>query len=199
VHLWPDILKAPIGQTIEDLPGYFACSAIAALTTGLPTQQGFTNLAISGFLGFNHSSRYFDEDQLNIMADGGTMLLAQDGPNQPLYVRHQLTTDRSAIKFQEFSFTKNVDFVAKFLRTTYAPFIGQYNIVDSTIDTLQRTGEASIGFLRDRTRLPKIGGVIRNGSLSSIAEDTTQIDTVNMTFTCSFPVPLNNVDITLQA
>ena len=198
VHTWPDILKAPVGLSIEDLPGYFAGSVVAALVTGLPTQQGFTNLSVSGFLGLDHSSKYFSESQLDIIADGGNFILAQDGPNQPLYVRHQLTTDRSAIKFQELSVTKNVDFIAKFLRTTYAPFIGVYNIVDSTIDTLKTTATAAISFLKEKTIFPKIGGVIRSGSLILIEEDPTQLDTVNMRFGFQIPLPLNNIDIVIE-
>ena len=141
VHVWPDSLEAPVGQSIYDIPGYYGCCSIAALTTGLPTQQGFTNLAVSGFLGFKHSTRYFTEEELDNIADGGTLIFAQDGADQPLYVRHQLTTDRSAIKFQEYSITKNVDFIAKFWRNTYAKFIGQYNIVDTTMDALKTTGD----------------------------------------------------------
>ena len=198
VHTWPDVLKAPVGQSIEEVPGYYAGSVVAALVTGLPTQQGFTNLSVSGFLGLNHSTKYFSEAQLDVIADGGNFILGQDGPNQPLYVRHQLTTDRSAVKFQELSVTKNVDFIAKFLRTTYAPFIGVYNIVDTTMDTLQATATAAITFLKEKTVFPKIGGVIRSGSLSLIEEDPNQLDTVNMRFSFQIPLPLNNIDIVIE-
>ena len=198
VHVWPDSLEAPVGQSIYNIPGYYGCCSIAALTTGLPTQQGFTNLAVSGFLGFSHSTRYFTEEELDNIADGGTMIFAQDGADQPLYVRHQLTTDRSAIKFQEYSITKNVDFIAKFWRNTYAKFIGQYNIVDTTMDSLKTTAGAGIKFLKDNTRIPKFGGVIRSGNLKSIKESDTQIDTVLIGFSFSIPVPLNNIDITIQ-
>lgn len=198
VHVWPDILKAPIGQAVYDIPGYYGCCSVAALTTGLPTQQGFTNLAVSGFLGFQHSTRYFTEEELDNIADGGTMILAQDGEDQPLYVRHQLTTDRSAIKFQEYSITKNVDFIAKFWRGTYAKFIGQYNIVDTTLDALKTTASAGIKFLKDSTKIPRFGGVIRSGSLVSIKEDETQIDTVLIRFKFGIPVPLNHIDITIE-
>lgn len=198
IHTWPDIVEAPVGQSIVDVEGFYVGAAIAALVTGLPTQQGFTNLSISGFLGLKHSTRYFTPTQLNTMADGGTFIMEQDGPQQPLYVRHQLTTDRSAIKFQELSVTKNVDFIAKFLRTTYRAYPGQYNIVDTTMDELKATATGAIAFLRDNTRLPKIGGVIRSGELKSIAESETQIDTVNMRFGFSIPIPLNNLDITIE-
>lgn len=198
VHVWPDSLEAPVGQTIYAVPGYYGCCSIAALTTGLPTQQGFTNLAVSGFLGFEHSTRYFTEEELDNIADGGTMIFAQDGLDLPLYVRHQLTTERSAIKFQEYSITKNVDFIAKFWRNTYAKFIGQYNIVDTTLDSLKTTAGAGIKFLKDNTRVAKFGGVIRGGNLVSIKESDTQIDTVIIRFSFSIPVPLNHIDITIQ-
>lgn len=198
VHMWPDVLDIPSGQDIIKAPGFYGPAVVAALTTGLPTHQGLTNLAVSGFLGLDHSTRYFSEEQLDIIADGGTMILAQDKPGLPLYVRHQLTSDRSSIKFQEFSVTKNVDYVAKFLRAQHRPFIGQYNIVDTTLDAIKTTGQALIDFLKNRTRLAKIGGVIRSGSLKSIKESETQIDTLLVTYNCNMPIPLNNIDITLE-
>lgn len=198
VHVWPDVLKAPIGQTTYDVPGFFATCSIAGLTSGLPTQQGLTNLAISGFLGLDHSTRYFTEEELDNIADGGTMILAQDEESTPLYVRHQLTTDRSAIKFQEYSVTKNVDFIAKFWRQTYARFIGQYNIVNTTLDNLRTTGNAGIGFLREKTKVPKFGGVIRSGQLVSLVESETAIDTVEIRFSHGIPIPLNHIDIVVE-
>lgn len=198
VHIWPDVLQAPVGPTLYDLPGYYGACAIGALVTGLPPQQGFTNLSISGFLGLNHSSGYFTDEQLDLIADGGTMILAQDGPQQALYVRHQLTTDRSAIKFQELSVTKNVDFIAKFLRNNFSSFPGEYNIVDTTLDELKTSAVAQIAFLRNDTRRPKIGGVIRSGELVLLEEDVNQIDTVKMRFRFNIPIPLNNLDITTE-
>ena len=197
VHTWPDILQAPVGQVVEDLPGYYAGPVVAALVQGLPTQQGFTNLSVSGFLGLQHSTGYFTPEQLNTIADGGNFILAQDGPNQPLYCRHQLTTDRSAIKFQELSVTKNVDYIAKFLRTTFASFIGQYNIVDTTFDELSATAQGAINFLKSNP-LPKIGSVIRGGSLTQLAESEDQIDTIIMRFSFLIPIPLNYIDITIE-
>lgn len=198
VSLWPDTLKIPVGQTVEDLPGFYGCVAIAAITTGLPTQQGFTNLTLSGFLGFLHSTKYFSEDQLDAIADGGTMILGQAGPEQPLFIRHQLTTDRSSIKFQEFSVTKNVDFIAKFMRDTYKGFPGVYNIVDTTLDELRGVAKGALTFLKDNTRLPRIGGVIRSGNLALLEESEDQIDTVIMRFKFNIPIPLNNLDITIE-
>jgi hypothetical protein len=144
VVVWPDEVKGPVGSEIRTLPGYFLGAVVGALTTGLPTQQGLTNLAVGYFTGVKHSTKYFDRDQLNTIAGGGIMIFAQDVLDvSALYVRHQLTTDTSAIKFQEYSITKNVDFIAKFVRNNHRQFIGQYNIVDSTFDDLKSNATGS--------------------------------------------------------
>jgi hypothetical protein len=197
VITFPDVVRIPEGAIIRELPGFYLGCAIAALTTGLPTQQGFTNLTVSGFLGFVNGSDKFEEEQLDSIADGGVMIFDQEVPEAPLFVRHQLTTDRSAIKFQEYSVTKNVDFTAKFMRNAFKDYIGVYNIVDETLDELKGTAQSVITFLRDETVQPAIGGVIRSGNLVSIAEGTN-IDTVAMRFRLDIPIPLNNIDITIQ-
>jgi hypothetical protein len=94
--------------------------------------------------------------------------------------------------------TKNVDFMAKFIRTSYKSPIGKYNIVDTTMDYLKTVAQADIKFLRDRTRLPYIGGNIRSGELKSLVEDPDQIDTVGMKFAFVIPIPLNYIDIEME-
>lgn len=198
VLVWPDEVRGPVGSTVRTLPGYFLGATVGALTTGLPTQQGLTNLSVSYFQGVRHSTKYFDRDQLNIIAGGGVMIFVQDVLDvTALYVRHQLTTDTSAIKFQEYSITKNVDFIAKFIRDNHKQFTGQYNIVDSTFDDLKSNAVGLMKFLKENTRLPKIGGVIRGGKLSKIEQDTVNIDSIIEKYNIDIPVPLNNLDITI--
>lgn len=197
VITFPDIVKIPEGAIIRELPGFYFGCAVVALTTGLPTQQGFTNLTVSGFLGYINGSERFEEDQLDNIADGGVMIFQQEVAEAPLYIRHQLTTDRSAIKFQEYSVTKNVDFIAKFARNSFTQYIGKYNIVDSTLDELKGTAQAVIKFLSEETKQNAIGGVIRSGRLVSL-EEGTNIDSVLIRFSFDIPIPLNNIDITVQ-
>jgi hypothetical protein len=198
VMVWPDQVKGPVGSEIRTLPGYFLGATIGALTTGLPTQQGLTNLSVGYFTGVKNSTKYFDRTQLNVIASGGVMIFAQDVIDvTALYVRHQLTTDTSAIKFQEYSITKNVDFIAKFIRNNHKQFIGQYNIVDSTFDDLKSNATGIIKFLSEQTRIPKFGGVMTSGRLQSIEQDPQNIDTIIERWVIGIPVPLNNLDITI--
>jgi hypothetical protein len=198
VNVWPDTVKSLVGSVVESLPGFYACSAVAAATTGLPSHQGFTGLELSGFLGFEHSTGYFKSDFLNTIADGGTFILEQAGEETPLFVRHQLTTDRSAIKYQEYSVTKNVDFISKTIRNQFKPFLDGYNIYEGLFEQLKTTAKSVIVFLKESTIAPKIGGAIRSGELTKIAEHETQIDTVVMRFKFAIPIPLNYLEITIE-
>jgi hypothetical protein len=197
VIAFPDTVKIPEGSVVKELPGFYLGCSVGALTTGLPTHQGFTNLSVSGFLGLVNGSDRFDEEQLDTIADGGTMIFDQEVPEAPLFIRHELTSDRSAIKFQEYMVTKNVDFIAKFMRNAFKDFIGTYNIVDTTFDDLKLTSTSVIRYLKDETILPKIGGVIKGGNLTKL-EEGTNIDTILMRFKLDIPIPLNNIDITVQ-
>jgi len=198
VFVWPDVVRGPVGSEIRDLPGFFLGATVGALTTGLPTQRGFTNLAVGYFQGVRHSTKYFKGTDLNTLASGGVMIFVQDvlDVSAP-YIRHQLTTDMSAIKFQEYSITKNVDFIAKFIRSNHKKFIGPYNIVDNAFVDLKTEATAEMKFLKEKTKLPKIGGVINSGKLVSLLQDPVNIDSVIERYSIDIPVPLNNLDITI--
>lgn len=198
VMTWPDIVSLPAGNTVRPLPGYFLGCSVGALTTLLPTQQGFTNISVALYTGVTHSTKYFTNAQLNELASGGVMIFIQAILNvSALVIRQQLTTDLSSIKFQEYSITKNVDFIAMFIRQQQAPFIGKYNIVDNTFDALKTSASGIIKFLKNDTLQPKIGGVISSGSLTSIVQDPANIDGILEAFALNIPIPLNNLDVTL--
>lgn len=198
VITWPDVVVVPNGPNLVQVPGYFLGCSVGALTTALPTQQGFTNQNVAIYTGVVHSTKYFSDTQLNVIAGGGVMVFAQKTLNvTALFIRHQLTTDTSAIKFQEFSITKNVDFIAKFIRSAHQQFPGKYNIVDNAFDDLKTNASAIITYLKDSTKLPKIGGVIKSGSLTSAVQDPANIDGILESWSLDIPIPLNNLDITI--
>jgi hypothetical protein len=196
VSVWPDVLAVSVNSLAVQVPGYFAGPVIAALTAGLPSQAGLTNLLITGFIGRANSDDLFSDDQLDIIAGGGNMILTQSVPGAALAIRHQLTTDLSTIFFQEYSVTKNVDLIASFFRVVYKPFLGVYNITDGLMDLLKTKGEGGLSFLKSQ-RVPRLGPPIRSGALSRIEESLTQPDTVEIDIDINVPLPLNNIKLTL--
>jgi len=196
VHTWPDILAVSVNAVATKVPGYFAGAVLAGMTAGLPSQAGFTNLSLVGFVGRENSDDRYTDTQLDVIAGGGTLILDQPVEGAALGVRHQLTTDVSTIFFQEFSVTKNVDLIARFFRGLYAPFIGIYNITEALLDMMKTRGEGGLTFLKQQ-RAPRVGAPIRSGSLTRIEESLTQPDSVEVDIDVNVPLPLNHVTVTL--
>ena len=196
VHTWPDVLAVSVNGVATKVPGYYAGAVLAGLVAGLPSQSGFTNLAVTGFVGRENSDDKFSDTQLDTIAGGGNFIFTQPVAGAALSIRHQLTTDLSTIFFQELSVTKNVDLIAKFFRGLYRPFLGIYNITDTLLDLLKTRGEGGIQFLKDQ-RANRVGAPLRRGNLSRIQESSTQPDTVEIDIEITVPLPLNNVKLTL--
>lgn len=196
VSIIPDILAVSVNGVAKKVPGYFAGGPLAGMTAGLPSQAGFTNLTLVGFVGRENSDDRFSDTQLDTIAGGGNLVLVQAVADAPLAVRHQLTTDVSTIFFQEFSVTKNVDLIARFFRGLYKPFIGIYNITDGLFDLLKTRGDGGISFLMAQ-RAPRVGAPLRGGQLTRIEESADQPDSVEIDIDISVPLPLNNIKLTL--
>ena len=196
VSMWPDVLAVSVNGLATTVPGYLAGAVLAAMTAGLPSQAGFTNLSVAGFVGRANSDDRFSDTQLDVIAGGGTLIFTQPVPGAALGIRHQLTTDVSTVYFQELSVTKNVDLVSRFLRQLFAPFLGSYNITESLTDLMKTRGEAGISFLTSQTA-PKVGAPLKSGSLTRIEQSATEPDGMEIDVEGDFPLPLNNVTITL--
>lgn len=198
LSLWPDVLAISVNSAVVKVPGYLAGAAITGMTAGLPSQQGFTNLSLVGFVGRENSDDRFTDAQLDIIAGGGNFVLTQPVPGAALSVRHQLTTDLSTIYFQEYSVTKNLDLISKFFRALFRPFLGIYNIDSTLLDMLKTRGQSGIDFLKSQSQ-PRVGAPLRGGQLSKLEESTSQPDSVEADINCDLPLPLNNVNLRLLA
>jgi len=196
ISIWPDVLEVSYGGAVVEVPGYFAASTFCAYVTGLPSQQGFTNMGIVGFIGLKNSNDRYTDEQLNVIAGGGNLVLVQDVAEAPLRVRHQLTTDVSTILFQELSVTKNIDFISMFLYNSKKKFIGQYNVTTELVSVLKTVGDSTLQYLKE-AKIPKFGAPLRSGELLSVDESETEIDTVAEVYDINGAIPLNKIRITL--
>lgn len=192
--MWPDVLAVSVNGQATEVPGFFAGGPLVGMVAGLPSQAGFTNLTLTGFVGRANSDDRFTDAQLDVIAGGGNLILVQPVANAALSVRHQLSTDMSTIMFQELSVTKNVDLISRFFRTHFKPFIGLYNITDGLMDLLKTRGEGGITFLMNQ-RAPRVGAPLTKGQLTRVEESTTSPDTVEIDIAAGVPLPLNNLSI----
>ncbi len=129
-----------IGTTLDGLevivPGYYAATSVAAMVGQYSVATPFTNLPMNGFTRPSGSSDRFTEQQMATAAAGGVYWIIQDTIGQPLFSRHQLSTDMSNTKTKELSVVKSVDLVAKKLRAVLRPKIGRNNITKGLITEL---------------------------------------------------------------
>jgi hypothetical protein len=188
-----------VASTPEDAdvqPGYYLAAVVGALTAGLPSHQGFSNLGIAGVDKINNSSRYFSDSQLTELSDGGWFVFAQATESSAPYCIHQLTTDPDTLESGEYSLVKNFDFIALFFQDILDDFLGEYNINEETLGFLNQALETGIDVLKLR-RFAKIGAPINNASVTSLEESSSSADTVEIYMDVDMPKPLNTIELHL--
>lgn len=192
VHVWPDVCIVD-GRM---LPGFYLACAVAGMISGLPPHQGFTRLSIAGIEGVMHASDYFNREQLDLIADGGTFIFTQDNPSAPPVVRHQLTTDMSTVELRELSFGKNFDYVSYIAKDVMDRFLGQYNITPATLGILETALRAVLESLKLYS-LPKIGSPVLDYKVTLVKQLDDIRDRVEMYAEIDFPYVLNTIGLHL--
>lgn len=190
VHVWPDVCV--VGE--RELPGYYLACAVAGAVGGLPSHYGLTRLSIAGIDGLKHAGDYFNKEELNLIADGGTCIFVQAAQAAPPHIRHQLTTDRSTLEFQELSFVKNFDYVSYICRDAMDVFLGKWNITPSTLASLETALRGVLETLKLDNQ-PKIGSRILGYDIISVAQLQDVRDRVEMYCKVDFPYPLNTIGL----
>lgn len=194
VHVWPN--RCVVNS--QELPGYYLCCALAGGIGGLPSHQGFTRLSVSGIDAVRNANDYFNNDQLDTIADGGTLIFVQASSTAPPHIRHQLTTDRSTLEMQELSFVKNFDYISYMCRDTMDAFLGKYNINKSTLATLRTALGAVLETLKLDTS-PKIGSRVIDYAITKVEQHADMRDRVEMYVDLQMPYPLNTIGVHLRS
>jgi hypothetical protein len=177
--------------------GYHLAAMIGGFTCTLPPQQGFTNIEVVGADDVSRTIVDFNESDLDAMAGGGIWLMTQQGRGNPVYSRHEVTTDPTNINYREDMVTRNVDAISYYFMNLLKPFIGKYNVTSETIETLRATILEGIDTLKS-VRISQLGGQVLAGtSLTYLAQHTTLKDRVTAKISLSLPYPMNNIDLTL--
>jgi hypothetical protein len=194
-NVWPDVVGVPVGETVQNLPGYYLAAGIAGLVGEERPQQPLTNLRLAGYASLENSNLYFSESQLRIMSAAGTFIIVQDSSGAPLRIRQQRSTDTTSLFTNEDSILRTVDYVAKFLRNELEPYIGKYNITPAYLDTLKIVLEGLYARLQEQT---EVGPTILAGQTIELAQSESELDHVDITVRIEVGIPANFIDVLLQ-
>lgn len=205
--MWPDLCVvdgvvdgslaravATVPTAAPALPSYYLACVVAGLSSALPSHQGLTNMGVASIASLLDSTPYFSETQISAISNSGWMVFQQDTEEALPYIVHQLTTDVSTLEFSEFSMVKNFDYVSRFMAGILQPFIGPWNVNDSTLGFIASALNTGITSLKSATRV-RIGAPINSGKLVSVTASTVSKDRAVAKMQVDFPAPLNTAEL----
>lgn len=184
-------------QAVSDegdlVPGYYLAAAYAGLKSSVVPHQPITNVILSGFSAIPRVLENFSIDELNEIASGGTMIVAQDTTRGPIYVRHQITTDMTDANHSELSITTNLDAITKFLRSWIKPMIGRHNITPEFLIQLETLARQRLDFY-SQSLLRVMAGppIVELGTIVAIQDPNSRTG-VLMEIPLTLPYPANNI------
>mgnify|MGYP006282795933 CR=1 FL=1 len=196
-HIWPPSYNSDYtdwdGTVIDsaELDGYFYCAQAVAQAQQFYPQTPHTNQPLVDTRSLNYSNEYFTPTQLNIMAGGGTYIIAQDEEDTAPYCRMQCSTDVSTIEKRELSITKAVDHTAKFMRTVLRRFIGKNNITPQFLKQITMIADTVIARQVDDKVL------LQNSKVTRVEQDENQADQVIIEVELDVPYPVNYIKVKL--
>lgn len=186
----PDKAVAAVDGLDTQIEGFYLAAALAGKFSSIAPSQPMTEETLAGFRGVIGSSDRYSELQLKVMSGGGLMVMYQEKKDQPIRVRHQLTTDVSTIEKRETSITRAVDYASIFLRTGLKNFIGRFNITTTVQDAVSIVLEGLGTFLVKQ-------GVLLGFTVNSLRQSADAPDSLEVDVTLEVQYPLNNIRITL--
>lgn len=192
-NIWPDT----IGTGGVDVPGYFLGAAVAGAVSGIPPQQGLTNLQIIGFDDASRTTEYFTDAQLDTIAGGGGFIVTQSELGM-IYCRHELSTDPTDLNTRELMRAKVVDSASYTFLSLLAPYVGQANISPYMLAQMRTVVLSGIDFLSQQIPSAELGPIMISAEIAELRQHPTLRDRIIVRLSpTEFPFPLNNPDLTL--
>jgi hypothetical protein len=179
----------------------FIAAEIAGLRTAVAPQQGLTNTEVASVAAAPAMYIKYNEDELNKIAANGSFVITQEYQDGPRFIRHQLTTDTNRGNlYYEDSVGVNVDEISFQVKHALRPYIGRRNVNPETIRDIF---EDMFTILEDHTyvepALSSIGPALIGFSDLRVAINDTFKDRIDVTAKLNVPLPLNVIDVTLNA
>ena len=181
-------------------PMYIAAE-IAGLRTAVLPQQGLTNTEIALVSSAASMFTKYTGDQMNMIAANGSFIVTQEFEDGPRFIRHQLTTKSdSGNLYYEDSVGVNIDEISFQVKSTLRPYIGRRNVNPETVVDIFYD---MFDILSERTDDPGVGNSIGPALIGFtdlvVKIDDTFKDRINVSAKLEVPLPLNVIDVTLNA
>lgn len=192
VAVWPD----QVGEGGTLMAGYYLAAAIAGLASGVVPHQPLTNVEVAGFDDFTRSYAYFNETQLNRLAEAGTWIVTEDRDGTP-HTRHGLTTDNTDLNRREEMIRRNVDSISYLFYRRLKPYIGRANAQPGMLRVLGYETRAIITYLKGNGYTNELGGQLTDATIRTLQIHPLLKDRIELVIDLVVPAPLNNIELHL--
>lgn len=200
VNVWVDNGTRLIDGVVTVIPARFIAAEVAGLRTSVPAQQGLTHTEIQSVTDAPNMYVRFTSDDLDRAAAAGTFIITQEAESGAVYIRHQLTTEtEGGSLYYEDSVGTNLDNISFKVKDALTGFVGKKNVTQRTLDEIHN---AVWTILNDETQTDHDStvGPALNGFDDPVVEaHATLKDRVEVYARLEMPLPLNNLDVTLEA
>jgi hypothetical protein len=190
--VWPD----QVGEAGTVQPGYYLAAALAGLVSGVVPHQPLTNVEVAGFDDYSRSYKYFNETQLNRLAEAGVWIVTEDKDGTP-FSRHALTTDNLDLNRREVMIRRNVDSMSYLFLRRLRPFIGRTNAQPGMVRRLRYEVETLIRFLSKNGYTDELGSQLISGTVRTLQIHPLLKDRIEIVLDLVVPAPLNNIELHL--
>lgn len=188
-YIFSDTVIAPLDGLSKEIPGYYACAAYAGVNAYQRPQQPISNFLINGFTGVVGTKGYFTEEQMNVIAGGGVMILVNEKSGLPIFARHQLTTDVTTVETQEDSIRRSLDTTSLLFRARLKQFLGNRNITPDLLSEVGTLIDSIKAFLIDSV------GCLKDLKVVSLKENPLRKDGIIIELSVTVFYPLNQIDL----
>lgn len=190
--VWPD----QVGEAGTLQPGYYLAAALAGLASSVVPQQPLTNVEVAGFDDFSRSYRYFNETQLNRMAEAGVWIVTEDRDGTP-HTRHALTTDNLDLNRREEMIRRNVDSISYLFLRRLRPYIGRTNATPAMVRKIEDEVTKLLDFFKTNGTTVELGSQLIDGTVRVLRIHPLLRDRIEIVLDLVVPAPLNNIELHL--
>lgn len=200
VNVWTERGTRLLNDVSTVIPNRFVACEIAGLRCSILPQQGLTYTEIKSVTDAASMYVKYNDADLDQIAAAGTFIITQEAESGAVYIRHQLTTKSSGGSlYYEDSVGVNLDNISFKVKDKMRGYIGKKNVTPKTI--LEAKTDV-ISTLTEETLVPpnaSYSPALNGYTDLSVKANATLKDRIEIYARLLMPLPLNNMDVVLEA
>ena len=200
-NVWVEDGKRLLGSdtTGTVIPNKYVACEIAGLRCAVLPQQGLTNTEVQSVTDAPSMYVRYSQEELDEIAAAGTFIITQDAESGATFIRHQLTTETSGGSlYYEDSVGVNLDNISFLVKDALQGYIGKKNVTGQTLNEI-KNDITTILVDSSKTDVSASYGPALNGYENLlVAVHPTLKDRITIYAKLLMPLPLNNIDVTLE-